>query len=158
MTIGIQKIRRGEPMFMVELHRQPIPDSGREGFHFPAASWNAMLEMAKGHGWEPMGAIERTPSRLGERDARYCPGNYGWPLPIVQAEDAAGLRRALKLLLHEMEDLRIDLPYEGPLLVSLDESPELNASYNSGITRTLLHDFLGFLEEEGGGFDFAWDD
>jgi hypothetical protein len=145
-------------MFMIELHRQPIPDSGREGFHFPAASWNAMLEMAKGHGWVPMGAIERTPARLGERDFSYCPGSYGWPLPIVQAEDVTGLRSALERLLHELEDLQIDLPYEGPLLVSVGESLEKNAFSNSGITRSLLHDFLGFLEKEGGGFDFAWDD
>ena len=77
-------------------------------------------------------------------------------MPIVEATDAAAWAEALERGCFHLNELKVDLPPRGPLVLNLGEHEGLNALANGGLTRAFAAEFRAYLQR--GAFDFAWDD
>jgi hypothetical protein len=143
-------------MFIVELHRLPRPKSGRDNFDCPVSLWEELKDLGMAFGWVPAGAMRMDSVIQGDRDYDYRPGDYGTPMPIVEATDAAAWAEALERGCFYLNELKVDLPPRGPLVLNVGEHEGLNTLANGGLTRDFAAEFRAYLQR--GAFDFAWDD
>ena len=143
-------------MFVVEMHRLPRPKSGRDNFDCPISHWEELKDLGMAFGWVPAGAMRKDSVIQGDRDYDYRPGDYGATMPIVEATDAADWATALERASFHLNELKVDLPPRGPLVLNLGEHEALNALANGGLTRGFAEEFRAYLQR--GAFDFAWDD
>jgi hypothetical protein len=116
--------------------------------------WDEALEVARQHGWQPMGTSP-APSwkELWQKDGGF-PGDYESDDygKMISARDASALADALELA----AQLGLPAPRTGAVLLQEGETAEEHRWANTPFSPAFAEKFVSFLRK--GEFSFYWDD
>lgn len=146
-------------VFQVDMIAAPPDPPPHRFFSCSKRTWEEALDLAREHGWKPMGTVPSEPEVWSSQkpfDPSYKPYDFCFE-KVVKSEDALNLATALGKVCERMEagDLRSE-PRSGPVYIQERMTGRDFLRANTGVNPTFLESFTDFLRK--GGFSFGWDD
>jgi hypothetical protein len=122
-------------------------------------TWEEALELARQHGWRPLGTVPTEPEDWSAEkpfNPSYEPYDFCFEKK-VKSVDARNLANALAKVGERMKSGQIrPRPRSGPVYIMEKMTGHDLLRANSGVSPAFLEQFTAFLRQ--GAFKFGWDD
>lgn len=146
-------------VFQVDMVAEPPDSPLHRFFSCSKQTWEEALELARQHGWRPLGTVPSEPEVWSEQkpfDPSYKPYDFCFEKK-VKSEDALNLAAALEKACKRMKAGKLQSrPRSGPVYIMARMTGHDFLRANSGVSPAFLEEFGAFLRK--GEFMFGWDD
>ena len=146
-------------VFQVDMVAEPPDSPLHRFFSCSKQTWEEALELARQHGWRPLGTVPSEPEEWSAEkrfDPSYAPHDFCFEKK-VKSVDARNLATALGRVCERMKSGKLrPRPRSGPVYIMEKMTGNDFLRANSGVNPAFLEEFTTFLRK--GGFCFGWDD